>query len=425
MYLSGTYTITPTIHTNFHYAATHATQNENFASNGLVAAVGLPASLGGVVDSTLLQLGVTARPLSKLSLLGNVRYEDIDDSTPHALYGGTYSNQTNSSTKTNSKAEASYLFPANFRGTFGVDFNWTKRKLPAVGSTELLIPATSLTSIRENTNELVYRAELRKPLLETLNATLIYSESKRDGSHWINLGATTTQYPNTYQVVRYADAFSPTGVFPTTMMDRKRDKVRGMLDWTASDALSLQFSMENGHDTYTAPTLTGLKSADTYAVGVDASLAVTDNWKATGYVSYGEQLMNISHSAGYIARLNNVTTNYGVGLVGKLNGKTEVGGDLSYLDDSNAYGLGSGNASAPGVLPDVTFRTLSLKLFGKYALDAQSDIRVDLVHQNTVFNEWTWGNASVPFAYSDNSTVSMQPNQNVTYLGVKYVYKIK
>jgi hypothetical protein len=271
----------------------------------------------------------------------------------------------------------------------------------------------------------VYRAELRKPLTDTLNATVVYSESKRDGSHWINLGNTTAQYPQTYQVVRYGDVYSATGVFPTTMMDRKRDKVRVLFDWAASDAVSLQFNTESGHDTYSAPTLTGLKSADTYAVGVDASVAVSDNWKATGYVNYGQQLMNVSHSAGYIARINNVTTNYGVGLVGKLNGKTEVGGDLSYLDDSNVYGLGSGSSAAAGNLPDVSYTTLALKLFGKYALDKQSDIRVDMVHQNTLFHEWTWGNAGVPYAYSDNSTVSMQPNQNVTYLGVKYVYRLK
>jgi len=425
MYLSGTYKLTPTINTTFHYAATHATQSDSFASSGTPAAAGLPSSLNGVVDSTLAQLGVTARPMPKLSLLANVRYEDIADNTPHALYGGTYSNQTNSSTKTNSKAEATYLFPENYRATFGVDYNWTKRKLPDVGSTLLLIPGDSLTSIRETTNELVYRAELRKALTDSLNATLVYSQSRRDGSHWVNLGATTSAYPNTYQPLRYVDVTAG-GVFPTTMMDRNRDKVRVLLDWAASDALSLQFNGESGHDVYSAPnTAAGLKSANTFALGVDASLAVTDDWKLTGFVNYGEQLMNVSQTAGYIARLNNVTTNYGVGVLGKLSGKTEVGGDLSYLDDNNAYGLGSGNSAAPGVLPDVSYNTIALKLFAKYALDKQSDVRVDLVHQNITFHDWAWGSASTPYAYSDNSTVSMQPNQIVTYLGVKYVYRLK
>ena len=425
MYLSGTYTVTPRIHTTFHLATTHSTQNEGFGAMGLTAAAGLPSSLNGVVDSTLAQAGVTARPLSKLSLLANVRYEDIDDHTPHALYGGTFSNQTNSSTKTNSKAEATYVFPQNLRGTLGVDYNWTKYKLPAVGSTELFIPTDSLTSIRSTLNEMVYRAELRKPLTDTLNGTLVYSESKRDGSHWINLGAVSATYPNTYQVVRDGDVYSPTAIFPINMMDRSRSKARALLDWAASDALSLQFSIETGNDSYSAPTQVGLKSADLFGYGVDASYAVTDNWKLTGFVNYSQQRMNVSHDAGYIAHIDNVTSNFGVGLVGKLNAKTEVGADLSYLDDNNVYGLGSGNASAPGVLPDVSYRSVALKLFGKYALDARSDVRVDLIHVNTAFSEWTWGYAGVPYAYSDHSTVSMQANQNVSYLGVKYVYKLK
>jgi MtrB/PioB family decaheme-associated outer membrane protein len=424
-YLSGRYSITPTVQATFHYATTHATQNESFASMGLAAAPGLPSSLNGVVDTTLTQVGLTARPLPKLSLLANMRYEQIEDQTPHALYGGTYSNQTNPSSKTNSKAEATYVFPENFRATVGVDYNWVKRGVPGVGSTALFIPTSSLTSIREFTNELVYRAEVRKPLTDALNAALVYSQSTRDGSHWINLGNTSAQYPNTYQIVRNGDVYSATGVFPTTMMDRKRDKVRAMVDWNASDALSLQFSAENGYDTYSAPTLTGLKSGSLSSLGVDASYLVSDNWKATGFVSYGEQLLNVSHSAGYIARINNITTNFGAGVVGKVSGKVEVGADLNYMDDNNAYGLGSGNTAPAGVLPDVSYRTLALKVFGKYALDTQSDIRVDLVQQNTAFNEWTWGYAGVPYAYSDNSTVSMQSSQNVTYLGVKYVYRLK
>ncbi len=76
-------------------------------------------------------------------------------------------------------------------------------------------------------------------------------------------------------------------------------------------------------------------------------------------------------------------------------------------------------------MPDVTYRVTSLKLFGKYALRKNSDIRVDLVHQNVKLDEWTWGNNGTPFAYSDNTTVSMQPNQNVTFLGASYVYKFR
>jgi MtrB/PioB family decaheme-associated outer membrane protein len=424
-YLSGNYRLTPKVQATFNYSVTHATQNDSFAGMGLTAAAGLPNSLNGAVDTSLTQVGVTAHPIAKLSLLANVRFEDVSDSTPHALYGGTYSNATNSSQKANSKAEATYVFPENLRGTLGYDFNWVKRNVPGVGSTELTISPGSLTSVRETTSEQVYRVELRKPFSESVNASIAYLQSMRDGSHWINLGSTNANYPLTYQTVRWADAYNVTGVFPTTMMDRERDKVRVMVDWAANEKLSLQFSLENGEDIYSAPTTKGLHGTSMSAYGVDASYAVSDTWKATGFINYNQQGVNIDHNGGYIARIDNTSTNIGVGLVGKVSGKLEISADLSYLDDRNHYGLASGNSSAPGVLPDVSYRMLALKLSGKYALDKKSDVRVDLVSQNTSFDEWTWGNAGVPYAYSENSTVSMQSNQNVTYLGVKYVYKLK
>jgi hypothetical protein len=139
----------------------------------------------------------------------------------------------------------------------------------------------------------------------------------------------------------------------------------------------------------------------------------------------GEQGLLVDHSGGYIADVNNTSTNFGAGVAGKVNGQIQVGGDLSYLNDRTQYGLGSGNTQAAGVLPDVTYKSLALKLFGIYALNSNADVRVDLVHQKVTFNEWTWANAGALYAYSDNSTVFMQPSQNVTYFGVKYVYKFK
>jgi hypothetical protein len=29
----------------------------------------------------------------------------------------------------------------------------------------------------------------------------------------------------------------------------------------------------------------------------------------------------------------------------------------------------------------------------------------------------------VPFVYSDNTTVGLNPNQNVTFVGVRYIYR--
>ncbi len=425
IYLSGSYAWNPTIRANFNVSVTHATQNQSFASMGITPVAGLPSSLDGVVDTTQAQFGITARPLPKLTLIANTRYEEVADKTPLALYGGTYSNSTNSFKKANSKAEASYLFPESIRGTFGMDYNWEQRNIPAVGSTLQTISPSSLTSVREFTNEMIYRVELRKSMSETANASIAYARSKRDGSHWINLGATSANYPLAYQTMRFVDIYTIDGVFPTSMMDRSREKMRAMVDWAASDKLTIQLALENNRDTYTAPTTKGLHAADISTIGLDATYAVSANWKTTGYINFGTQRVNIDHSAGYLANIDNTNSSVGFSVTGKLGAKLEIGGDMSYMDDSTHYGLASANATPAGVLPDVNYRMLALKLFGKYALDSSSDIRIDLAHQNVMFDEWTWGSAGVPFAYSDNSTVSMLASQIVNYLGVRYVYRFK
>jgi MtrB/PioB family decaheme-associated outer membrane protein len=425
MYLTGSYAITPTTRANFHFAKTRANQNDNFAASATPAGAGLPPNLDAAVDSRLYQVGLTARPISKLSLSANYRFEDIADQTPQVKYDGVFTNTPQTSSKVHAKGEVSYMLPENIRATLGADYAWVKRFVPAVGSTAVYFPSGSLTSVRETTDEVTYRAELRKSMSDTVNASLAYLESNRDGRHWLNIGATNTSYPKTYQPVLYSYIYSANGVFPTTMMDRKRDKVRAMVDWMASEALSLQFSFENGRDTYTAPTEAGLHSTGMRSVGVDGSYTVSDNWKVTGYANVGQQTLKQDQGAGYIADIKNTSNSVGFGAKGKVSEQIELGGDLSYLSDSNVYDLGSGNADAPGMLPDVTYRSVSLKLYGNYALNAQTDIRVDLVHQSVNFNEWTWANGGVPFAYADNSTVVMQPDQRATYLGVRYVYRIK
>jgi len=266
---------------------------------------------------------------------------------------------------------------------------------------------------------------LHKSISEKLDASVAYVHSSRDGSHWINLGPTSTLYPNPYQQMRYADVYAVNGAFPSTMMDVKRDKAKGMVSWLPTDNLSLQFMFEDGKDSYNSPTEAGLHDTGMSSYGIDASWKLSDTVKLTGHANRSKQTQHVDQGGGYIADLANVTTDVGFGVAGKPRGNLEIGADLSYLDDNSRYGLGSGNASAAGVLPDVSYRMTMVKLYGKYALDSNADIRVDLMRQNAKLNEWTWGYAGVPFAYSDNTTVTMRPIQDVTYLGVRYVYKFR
>lgn len=409
-YVSGNYAFTPTTRATFKYAYTHATQSDDFGSRGLTGAPSGVGNLGGVLDSTLLQLGVTARPMTKLTMLANLRYEDKADKTPLALYTGTYTNDLNSSKKTNGKLEGSYQLPDNYRATLGLDYATVHRNLPVSTAAVYSASATSLAGLREDTRELAYRAELRRSLSETINAAVSYVQSKRDGGSWLNIGPA-----------------SATSTYPMTMTDRTRDKVRVSVDWTPNDILSLQFMLEDGKDKYTSPSEKGLRNTGMSSYGIDAALNMSENWKLTGYANEGVQTLHVDHNVGYLAELENVNTSLGIGVVGRPSSKLELGGELSYMDDSNRYkqSMATGAAIIGGGLPDVTYRVTSLKLFGKYALQKNADIRVDLVHQSVEFNEWTWAYNGTSFAYSDNTTVSIQQTLSVNFLGASYIYKFR
>jgi hypothetical protein len=64
-------------------------------------------------------------------------------------------------------------------------------------------------------------------------------------------------------------------------------------------------------------------------------------------------------------------------------------------------------------------------MYGRYMLNKQSDIRLDLWHVISKLDEWSWGYNGVPFIYSDNTTLTLNPNQKVTFLGGRYIYKFQ
>jgi hypothetical protein len=273
----------------------------------------------------------------------------------------------------------------------------------------------AIGGMRANTRETSYRAELRRSLSDTANGAVSYVHSQRNGDNWTfygnGNGKTSTQPIN------------PASTLPMTMMDRNRDKVKLSADWSPTSKLSLQFNLENGQDTYTGPIVSGMNSTKMNSYGIDAAFVMSENWKLTGYVNQSDQTLYVNHLAGYLAELDDINTSVGLGVAGKPSSRLDVGGNLTYMDDSNRYNQTLNNVG--GALPNVTYRVTSLKLFGKYSLEKNSDIRVDLVHQNATLDEWTWGNNGTAFTYSDNTTVSMQPNQSVNYLGARYVLKFR
>jgi MtrB/PioB family decaheme-associated outer membrane protein len=426
--LAGTYAITPTTRATFKYSFTRLTQHESFDGMGLVG--GPRGALDAVVDTTVGQIGITARPLPKLSLVANLRYEQKSDKTPIDLYrdnatldGLTKTNSPSSHTKIKGKLEASYQMPQGYRATGGVDYDMRDLGRPT-GTNDT---SGQADAIRAKNHEIGYRAELRKSLSETLNGAISLAHSERRGSMWMTTrnGTASTGAPD-------SGGFR---LFPLFWMDIDRDKVKASVDWTATNKLTFQASVDGAAETYYAPTMRGARDGKTTNLNLDVAYTISDNWKVSGWYSRGDTILDINGAnTSYMAGLRQLGHNLGIGVRGAPTGKLEVGGDLTFSYEVNRTALGvigtqaaatATSPNGPGALPVASFRQLNLNMYGKYALDKSADIRVNLVHQRYYSNEWFWNNNGTSFFYSDGTTVTQKDQQNVTFIGAAYIYKFQ
>nr|WP_319565785.1 MtrB/PioB family decaheme-associated outer membrane protein [uncultured Rhodoferax sp.] len=424
--LSGNYDFTDKTRGLFKLAYSTASQDDNFVG---VSQPGT-ASLGGRVNTSLVQLGVNSRPIPKLTLSGDVRYSNKDDQTPVAIYnnnaiGNTpFTNQQLSSQKTNAKLQAHWQFNSDYRGTLGVDYELIDR-----GTLTPTSAVAGITALREKTEETGLRAELRRQMSETFSGAMTLSTSRRDGSTWLkdNSGMGVSAVTN------LADPTLVSGIFMPTLADRQRDKVRLYADWMPTKDWSVQFSAEEGTDKYTTPSVYGLRDTRMNQFSLDWSYAVSFRLNLNGYVSKGLQTFNQARTGGYLMSFENNSTTVGLGFTAKPTSQLEMGGSLSYVDDTSKYAqtldttadaYSVASLAASGGLPDIVLRQTVLKLFGKYALDKKSAVRVDFVHQKSSYNDWAWGYNGVPYTYSDGTTLSQQASQSVSFVGITYIYQL-
>jgi MtrB/PioB family decaheme-associated outer membrane protein len=427
--IAGSYVFMPTLRANFKVAYSQGRQDQDFASAGLIGAPAGVGSLDGEVATTLAQVRLVANPIADLSLVAEYRYSDNDDKTPVVYYNqvGTtaFTNQTTSREVSAGKLEATYRFPWAIQGLAGVGFTSIDRDYTPTAS------YTGVSAVREETDETTWWVEVRRSMTETISGSIRYQGSSRDGSDWLapasgGVGLTTVTNPTTQ--------LGPNAIYMPTLADLDRNKLRFMLNWMATEALSLQFAIDYGRDDYNAPTQFALQETKFDLYTLDVNYALADGWNLNGYLSAGKQTLNQARPQGYILAFEDKSLAAGVGFNGKVSEQFQLGGLLSYVSNEDKYQQSLGANPAAGLpqllavtggLPDIVFRRLDIRLYGSYALSERSTLRADAAYQRLTYDDWGYNYNGVPFLYSDNSTVYLQPNQNVGYLGVSYVYSWK
>ena len=428
LYLAGGYNFTRATRTTFKLASSRVTQEEQFI---IAPSAFVPRTdLGGRIDTTQAQLGISSRQ-GKLGLRADLRYEDRDDKTPVHSYqtfnATTLLTPANSPTATTDgkneprsvrttagKLEATYALPAGYRITGGLDYEEKKRNTSDVRS----------VSYREQTEEIGWRAELRRSLSETVNGALSFVQSKRDGSDWVT---TTT----------LSGAAGSNLVHPLHLADRDRDKLRAVLDWMPLEPLSLQFVAEGARDEYSGRTL-GPRKGDASLFSVDTTYRFSDSVQASAWVSrneiHAEQVTcqsasgvgvcpNTAASPVWEAQLATLGDAFGLGLRSKPSGRFQLDADLTYSKDRSEFKQSPLPVPSPlgTPLPDIEYERIIFKLSGRYALDKHSGLRLQYIYDQFSTDDYAWS----AWTYSEGTTLRQEATQKAHFIGLSYIHDIR
>lgn len=460
LFLNGGYNFTPTTRGMAKLSYTRATQDQRLPTFDLAFPndrfVGAPSSLDGEVNTTVAQVGLSSQPLPKLSLVANLRYQDVDDKTPLRGFVGsnttgaiTVHNTPHSFATTSGKLEATYQLPERFNLIGGVDLSRQDRSYP-------LFEAERFVPFRSKLDENTYRLQLRRSLSETVNGSIAYLRSERDGSEFL----ATEEFPSDL-------------INPIHIADRDRNKWRATVDWAPTESFSLQGNVEDSRDEYgnSASRPYGLRDGAAQLYSLDATYSLSENWSMTGWYSHDKTKANQfgarwtrpdstvtppvleTYELDKAYHLKDVGDSVGFGVRGSFASKVKIGADLQWTRNRSEYrdeisttgpglaltpdGAATAARTARGTtpLPDIENKLTKLALFAQYALDKRSELRADFIHERWETNDWTWmvnnaaftytasGSGSAASPFTDGTTVSVNPKQISNFVGVRYIYR--
>jgi MtrB/PioB family decaheme-associated outer membrane protein len=412
-YVNGAYNFTNDTRGTLKYAYSEGRQTETFLS-GQPVNTGIGSNLDGKVQTTEVFTSLTSRITRDFKLLGSWRYEDKQDKTPVRTFYTGYTNNPESHKANWGKLEGDYNIGAGYGVTAGVDYT----------------QKTSDQWERREVSELTSRLAFRKSMSEVLNGTVSFAHSDRDGSEWETANLS---------------------LYPVYLANRKRDKVRGMIDYAPLESLSFQAAYEAYFDVYTKSAY-GLEKGQGQVFSLDGSYALGDNWKFNAWYSkqLGDTSQNMQGAVCSTLSNSNCTSNtnrlgpliqwdaklkqnsdqFGFGLNGKIKA-FDLGAQYLYSRDVNKQEIGGINgttfvsaanptasiAAANGVVPDTKYTQNTFKLFGVYPLAKSTKLRLDYIYDLRKMDDYTWTN----WVYADGTKVYVKPNQTTQVLGLTLI----
>ena len=348
------------------------TQNQNFQPYTVGGALPATSSLNGEVWLTNAQLKLTSRPVNRLRLNAELRYNERDNKTSVAAYdyivldshpGVTVQNRPYSYKNNRIKLDANYRFNAitSLRG--GYKYNEMKRNYT--------------NAEREDTKEDTLFAKWKIKAHSTVDVALFGEVSSRDGSDYNSLATENPAMRKYY------------------LADRDRTKVGTTIDYMATDKLFFSARVDYNKDDYTDSVI-GLTEAIQPVYTVDFSYQPRHNITTYGYYTYE----NIESSQAGFDVSPSLTTNWEadfedtfdtIGLGAKWTdlGKWELGADIVYSKSSGASQMKDlNNPGTEDQYPDTKTELTSVKLWSNYSYSKQLIYKVGFWFEDYTADNW-------------------------------------
>lgn len=420
------------------------TANQLLRGSATNPGVPLPRqSLDGQVDATVVTLGLNMRPLPKLTLNANYRYDDHDNKTPQDTYRyvqGDRQDQelakvTNSptirtslpyswTTKT-AKLDAAYRFTSTTRLLGG--YEWTEKKRDY----------SDIDKEKEDT----YKLELSAAPLDILQASITAAQSARRASNFDTAAAFNASYtPQFSAAIGGYDNLPALRKF--YLANRDRTKVRAFATLTPHRAVAITLAASRADDDYTDSPV-GLSSAIVDSYTADIAYTPTEAISASAWYSRedyesrqtGRSLslivaskpaQSVDPARNWTINADDVADTFGISLKGRVTRNIELAADYVQSWTRSSYDASVASSSAGTVGPfaeDPVTRYTTLNLSASYKYRPDTTLRLIYTEQNITYNDWAWDKVMPTTIANVLTTGQGTPDSTVRGIGVSLDYR--
>ena len=461
---TGAYSFSRTTRFNGTVSYGWATQNESFlpytVNPGLTVTTPLPrSSLDGRINTTLIDLALSMRPMQKLNLRGRYKFHEHNNKTPQAQYLYPAGDSQNQDATPVGSGRARVNLPIGTReNVIKLDADYH------LGHHTLLRGAYDWKKVeylragfdsRESTTNNALTGEIRRVASEFFTGGLRYTYDQRRGSDYNSMPPFRNSYDPTFVAASIFDNMPTLRQF--LFNDFDKNNVRASGNFILSDAVSVQLLADWYKIDYKQldcgpqsndPQLIGLAFAavcqgrtkdlgESYTI--DGQWSPREGLSTYAFYTYSNHAydqIGQSFSGGGVkvanatnptrrwdAKLRYYDNTFGVG-INFAPGDKRFDYGAQYVVSSStgetdvATGAGLTGAAAASPVPDLKSKVNTFQLYAKWKYSKNLTWRFNIRHEKFRSADWAYDNAQ-PFTSSNVLlTGQVSPNYRATVIGV-------